>query len=152
MKVIRPYGRTAVTDEKQQQRVFIDLDKNTHNILDHLTTNKRLVLSQWIAMIDKIIRKPQHGKRASQHCYHTRDQLGGACLKLVKESLIKLDEQLVDQELKERWSARLNPYKETKRALEWINDTRGIALCWTYLVASVCATDRIFMALKNYTS
>jgi hypothetical protein len=112
MLIIKPYGRTRTSDESGTRRRTLTLtpkpdQPSTEQIIPHFAaTDPELVMAQWIAMIDKIARKPEQDKDKKKSKLPTveqrkfRELLGNAAW----------DKASLPEELKATWAAKIHPY------------------------------------------
>ncbi len=105
MKIIKPYGRTLTVQNKNSLVRKIDLkDKAQKSIEDFMiykeTRENKLLISQWISIIDKIIKRPSKNKSKNKNDaeYETakkaRNLIGKESWELIKNEFIGTNEDL----------------------------------------------------------
>jgi len=100
MKIIRPYGRSVVREEKLQQRNV--LENKTGEIAaigELLERDDRAVLAQWVSVMDKIIAKPLNEKDLASFIRKVNNKAGEA-KKIENEKRIKGNNSLAVEKRK----------------------------------------------------
>ncbi|CAK7192110.1 hypothetical protein COMNV_00294 [Commensalibacter sp. Nvir] len=117
MLVVKPYGKTVIQSSRDasRKREILDLTLASAPIIsvdEFARVNSKLILAQWISVLDKIIRKPIEGCQSDvqKHCLEIRVCLGNACWERVEARLKRagLSGQPGELEaLKKRWDWKI---------------------------------------------
>ncbi len=112
MRIIKPYGRSEIGEGKI--RKILVINNNQKDILqlkeinNFALENPKILIAQWIAIIDKIFKKPNENEKISSLQRKARNDLGQACCQILKA---KLPEKELEY-LKKIWLWKLHPYGE----------------------------------------
>lgn len=122
MLIIKPYGRTVVQPDANERRISLRKALSQTDTPININTFARehpdLVIAQWVSIIDKIAKKPKHGKKATQTQQMLRHKIGAACWSLIIEKeLIAGDSEEDFTALAKKWERKIHPYKvdQTKK-------------------------------------
>jgi hypothetical protein len=114
MQIIKPYGRSFT---EINQRVLLDKHRDKHDIPQFATSHEKLVIAQWVSVIDKIVRKPNPKGKISlptPRQYQLRETLG-------KAAWLELNKHLPCPDQAVFWRSKIHPYghktQEQKSAL-----------------------------------
>ena len=114
MRVVKPYGTTKTAPgEDGALRRSIHPNSFRHeakDVADFAESNPKLVLSQWISMIDKVITKPAEGNVPSLNQYNLREEIGTAAWSIIvdRDLLSAIPKRL--KRLEREWWSRIHPY------------------------------------------
>ncbi|MEQ9518965.1 MAG: type VI-A CRISPR-associated RNA-guided ribonuclease Cas13a [Parvibaculum sp.] len=115
MLIIKPYGRSHVEPDGTKRRRTLHLNtapKEPQEIAKFAGSDPRLVIAQWVSMIDKIARKPKPDKKPTCEQRAFRDKLGQACWELIEQE--KLIPELEGTETRSMfhtlWWSKIRPY------------------------------------------
>lgn len=111
MRIIRPYGRSAVRPARQR-RILVERGAagKEHDLGEFARACDELVIAQWISVIDKIATKPTGNRKPTKAQRDLRKRLGDAAWAYLVEK--KLLSGLADKEtrLEELWKFKVEPY------------------------------------------
>ena len=113
MKIIRPYGESRTEPAGDQcQRVLHDRtpERARHEIPSFATGHDKLVIAQWVSIMDKIATKPAPGNGATKAQRSFRDKLGKAAWDKLCENNRLTDAGQQDEQLKVLWRLKTHPY------------------------------------------
>ena len=114
LRVVKPYGTTKTEPgEDGALRRSIHPNSFRHeakDVADFAESNPKLVLSQWISMIDKVITKPVEGSVPSLNQYNLREEIGTAAWSIIvdRDLLSAIPKRL--KRLEREWWSRIHPY------------------------------------------
>lgn len=119
MRVIKPYGNTK-TGVGDREKIVRKIQPNSFRedaseIEDFATSHPKLVLAQWISLIDKIITKPGKGDAPSLKQLNLREEVGTAAWDIIvaKDLLAAPPKRL--KRLEREWWSKIHPYgRETE--------------------------------------
>lgn len=103
MQIIKPYGRSFT---ETNQRVLLDKHRDKHNIPPFAASHEKLVIAQWVSVIDKIVRKPNPKGKISlptPQQYQLRETLGNA-------AWLELNKRLPCSDHAVFWRSKIHPY------------------------------------------
>ncbi|SIS39736.1 type VI-A CRISPR-associated RNA-guided ribonuclease Cas13a [Insolitispirillum peregrinum] len=115
MRIIRPYGSSTVASPSPQDAQplrSLQRQNGTFDVAEFSRRHPELVLAQWVAMLDKIIRKPAPGKnstalpRPTAEQRRLRQQVGAALWAEMQRHTP------VPPELKAVWDSKVHPYSK----------------------------------------
>ena len=114
MRIVKPYGTTKIG-----LGVHTDLVRKIHpnafresavEIAFFATSHAKLVLAQWISLIDKVITKPAEGAPPSLAQINLREEIGGAAWNvIVVKGLMDASSNRLKR-LEREWWSRIHPY------------------------------------------
>ena len=103
MQIIKPYGRSFT---ETNQRVLLDKHRDKHDIPPFAASHEKLVIAQWVSVIDKIVRKPNPKAKISlptPQQYQLRETLGNA-------AWLELNKRLPCSDHAVFWRSKIHPY------------------------------------------
>jgi hypothetical protein len=116
VKIIKPYGRSHVERvETGERRRVLRLRSEPNHALDieeFARSHDRLVITQWVSVIDKIATKPQGTNGPTTEQREFRDRLGNAAWAFLenKELLRGLSNPSLKEHLNKFWRVKIAPY------------------------------------------
>ncbi|AUH34912.1 hypothetical protein [Paracoccus tegillarcae] len=115
MRIIRPYGSSVTERDETGERRRIRPTAAPDQLRDvpaFAGSDQRLVIAQWISVIDKIATKPKGNGGASREQWALRTALGGACWRLIDRWRLLAPADRT--EMRALWELRLHPYGNRK--------------------------------------
>ena len=125
MLIIKPYGRSEADFDSKKKNLRRKIRRNpsaddespdTDEITEFAKDQPKLVIDQWISMIDKIATKPRGNRKPKPTCgqWELREKLGRAAFKILdNEGLFSTDDNK-KKKLKRLWWSKIHPYFSTK--------------------------------------
>ena len=111
MLIIKPYGRSETEAEfdsgKNIRRKIRENPghKETIDVANFAEDEHKLVIAQWISVIDKIATKPNGRCKPTAEQRELRDKIGKAALNLLSEKF-----GISGDEIKRLWGSKIHPY------------------------------------------
>lgn len=151
MLIVKPYGRSAAIEPEAQRKLRInnhELHKlnRIESLPDFASSDPRILIAQWIAVLDKIVKKPGHFEveRSSREIpkahsaksnndetrtkqLDIRTALGKECWALLEPYLSKAGHADLAK-LKKIWEQKLHPYGfhySNFKNYKWLRDKDG---------------------------
>ncbi len=105
MKIIKPYGRSIVERKDNKFERFLDVKglarnttrniNNTQKVGNYLKADEAFFISQWISMLDKILKKTSdkpktRNRKVTEQMWNTRNKAGEAFFALWRNNREKL--------------------------------------------------------------
>ena len=114
MRIIKPYGTTKTgigSDDTRVRRIHPNSFRNeAKDVVAFANSHPKLVLAQWISMIDKIITKPMDGDAPSLHQYNLREAVGTAAWSIVQMNDLLDAPPKRMKRLEREWWSKIHPY------------------------------------------
>lgn len=117
MLIIKPYGKSVT--ENNIRSIVRELPTGNCSVKENISSfvkeNDRIVIAQWVSVIDKIIQKPKPNKKASPKQHDIREMIGNACWEIIQNKNML---QGNDGELRKIWDWKIKPYEVDRKIRE----------------------------------
>ncbi len=111
MRIIRPYGRSAVRPARRRRTLVERSAAGRERDLDEFAhSHAALVIAQWISAIDKIAAKPTGNRKPTQAQRDLRKRLGDAAWACLVENDLLGESADNETTLEELWRFKVEPY------------------------------------------